>query len=128
MRLGKKTISAQLNDDGLHVWPRGEFPRTILKRPAFSPTQPWRAETRLDPGKVAVSEETEAYVWHGELLSKTTRQRADFFRVLQEESPSSQEATDWWSRKYAYDEFVIDDPGPIRPLLHAVRYCVAYLA
>lgn len=45
---------------------------------------------------------------------------ADFFRALLEESPTNQEATDWWSRKYAYDERVIDDPGPIRPLPHAV--------
>ena len=108
MRLGKKTISAQLNDDGLHVWPRGEFPRTILKRPAFSPTQPWRAETRLVPGKVAVSEETEAYAWYGELLSNTTRQRADFFSVPLEKPFTNQEATDWWSRRSAYGELAID--------------------
>jgi hypothetical protein len=34
------------------------------KRPAFSPAQPWRAETRLVPGKAAASEETRRYVPH----------------------------------------------------------------
>ena len=76
--------------------------------------------------KVAVSEETKGYDWYGEILRNTRRSLADFFRTLLEESPSNQEATDWWSRKYAYGERVIDDPGPIRPPLHAVRDCAAY--
>src|SRR5882672_4049462 len=31
----------------------GEHSRRMLKRPDFSPAQPWRAETRLVPGKAA---------------------------------------------------------------------------
>jgi hypothetical protein len=65
------------------------FHARYRKRPAFSPTQPWRAarlsspksETRLVRGKATASEETEAYVWYGELLSQTKRQLADFFGV-----------------------------------------------
>jgi hypothetical protein len=34
------------------------------KRPDFSPTQPWRAETRLVPNKAAVSEEARRYLPH----------------------------------------------------------------
>jgi len=34
------------------------------KRPDFSPAQPWRAETRLVPGKAAASEEARRYVPH----------------------------------------------------------------
>ena len=55
-----------------------------------------------------MSEETEAYVWYGELLSNTTRQRADFFSVPLEKPFTNQEATDWWSRRSAYGELAID--------------------
>ena len=76
--------------------------------------------------KAAAKEETKACGWSGERLRNTRRSLADFCRVLLEESPVNQEATDWWSRKYSYDKLAIDDSGPIRPRLHAVRDCAAY--
>jgi hypothetical protein len=36
----------------------------MLKKAAFSPAQPWRAKTRLVPGKAAASEEARRYVPH----------------------------------------------------------------
>ena len=39
----------------------GEPRAGCSKRPDFSPAHPWRAETRLVPGKAVASEEVKAY-------------------------------------------------------------------
>jgi len=36
----------------------------MLKKATFSPAQPWRAKTRLVPGKAAASEEAKRYKPH----------------------------------------------------------------
>ena len=38
-----------------------EHSRRLLKKAAFSPAQPWRAKTRLAPGKAADESKPEAY-------------------------------------------------------------------
>ena len=45
-----------------------------------------------------MSEETKAYVWYGDLLSKTERQLADFFSVPLEKLFTNQEPADWCQR------------------------------
>ena len=41
----------------------GEYCRRMLKKPDFSPAQPWCAKTRHSAGKGAASEEPKASLW-----------------------------------------------------------------
>jgi hypothetical protein len=50
--------------------------------PDFSPTQPWRAETRLVPSKAAASEEARRTLRYVEPLNEARTLLADFFRIL----------------------------------------------
>ena len=57
-------------------------PAGCSKRPAFSPAQPWRAETRLVPGKAAASDEARRTLRYIEPLSDARTQLAAFFNSL----------------------------------------------
>jgi hypothetical protein len=48
----------------------------------FSPAQPWRAKTRLVPGKAAASEEAKRTLRYVEPLSEARTPLADFFSIL----------------------------------------------
>ena len=52
------------------------------KRRDFSPTQPWRAETRLVPSKAAASEEARRTLRYVEPLSEARTTLAGFFSIL----------------------------------------------
>src|SRR5438874_13521275 len=52
------------------------------KSPDFSPTQPWRAKTRLVPSKAAASEEVRRTLRYVEPLSDARTLLADFFSIL----------------------------------------------
>ena len=58
------------------------IPAGCSKRPDFSPAQPWRAETRLVPGKAAASEEARRTLRYVEPLSDARTPLADFFSIL----------------------------------------------
>jgi hypothetical protein len=54
-------------------------PAGCSKWPDFSPSQPWRAETRLSPSKAATSEDPEAYpLGYVQPLSEARTMLADF--------------------------------------------------
>ena len=54
----------------------------MLKKAAFSPAQPWRAKTRLVPGKAAANEEARRTFRYIEPLSEERTMLADFFSIL----------------------------------------------
>ena len=60
----------------------GEYRTGCSKRPDFSPTQPWRVETRLFPSKAAASEEARRTLRYVEPLSEVRTPLAGFFSIL----------------------------------------------
>ena len=55
----------------------------MLKKAAFSPTQPWRAKTRLVPGKAAGESKPEAYpLGYVQDFDEPRTMLADFFSSL----------------------------------------------
>src|ERR1700704_541112 len=60
----------------------GEHHAGCSKSPTFSPTQPWRAKTRLVPVKAAASEEARRTLRYVEPLSDARTMLADFFSIL----------------------------------------------
>ena len=51
-RLRKNSVAC-LSFIGLYVWDNRSTAHRVLKKATFSPSQPWRAETRLGPSKAA---------------------------------------------------------------------------
>jgi len=58
-----KTIVAFQHLDALCVLGKEAIISRLLKKATFSPSQPWRAKTRLVPGKAAASEDRRRTLW-----------------------------------------------------------------
>jgi hypothetical protein len=54
----------------------------MLKKAAFSPTQPRRAKTRCSTGKAAASKEARRTIRYVESLREARTKLADFFSIL----------------------------------------------